>query len=554
MKHSLGSGSRFGSVFLLSLILAPLSSFAAPATAPGSQLECSTLAGSDGYVPCPLITWNAPTTTDYVGARSNVGSAVNPIDVPYDNAGRKACRYVDNESDGAIFVPFRSPPEWANFIDVPHDQITLTRCARATSFTINANPTKCTTTSPGFVVDLPYERAGNPPVLKGVAFDCSEGLYLVHATYTPEASTDGFVSHDGSGWKEELTEYMGGCGSADGAGTATEPSPSALCNGPGVVPVGLELSGSEWTWNCKVDGTAIQTGCSAPYSVQAKCAAGVDGVATSVMPSATLCDEGSATLVEGVGPWTWDCAAGASVAHCSAPSSILGKCGSADETEVSTKPSGGALCNGGEATTVSGTGPWTWDCVAGGVTDDCTAYPKAACGSSNGLALTEAPTEGFCQLGTKTNFVGGAAGPWTWACVAGPSTVNCSASKGSGPICGSKAGIVSAVAPTNPGLCSSGSASAPVKVSNSSPVAQWFFKWSCAQGGNSVECISPLCACAMCGLASGIPSATAPSLGLCGYGTLRVPPGVFLNTSTQWKWYCDDTPTSSAHACFAPKP
>jgi hypothetical protein len=115
---------------------------------------------------------------------------------------------------------------------------------------------------------------------------------------------------------------------------------------------------------------------------------------------------------------------------------VNGTCGSADGVPVSTAPTSG-LCSSGSATAVSGSGPWTWSCVGtnGGTTAQCSA-PVATqppppvngqCGPANGTPTSTKPTTGLCSVGTATSVSG--SGPWTWGCNGsnGGTNASCSA-------------------------------------------------------------------------------------------------------------------------------
>jgi hypothetical protein len=101
-----------------------------------------------------------------------------------------------------------------------------------------------------------------------------------------------------------------------------------------------------------------------------------NGVAVSSAPTSGLCSRGSASSVSGTGPWTWKCNGlyGGSNANCSAPAPINGVCGSANGVPVFTAPSSN-LCLAGTASAVSGSGPWSWNCngVGGGSSSSCSA-------------------------------------------------------------------------------------------------------------------------------------------------------------------------------------
>lgn len=65
---------------------------------------------------------------------------------------------------------------------------------------------------------------------------------------------------------------------------------------------------------------------------------------------------------------------GISVVSCS-PDPVNGACGYADGRDYSAAPSGADLCDVGTASSVSGSGPWTWTCPGqnGGSNDNCSA-------------------------------------------------------------------------------------------------------------------------------------------------------------------------------------
>jgi hypothetical protein len=113
---------------------------------------------------------------------------------------------------------------------------------------------------------------------------------------------------------------------------------------------------------------------------------------------------------------------------------VNGSCGSSNGLSLSSAPTTN-LCTQVTASTVSGSGPWTWTCSGsnGGSTASCSAFLSitpvdGSCGSSNGLSLSSAPTTNFCTQGTASTVSG--SGPWTWTCSgsSGGSTASCSAS------------------------------------------------------------------------------------------------------------------------------
>ena len=115
---------------------------------------------------------------------------------------------------------------------------------------------------------------------------------------------------------------------------------------------------------------------------------------------------------------------------------VNGACGSSNGATLTSAPTAN-LCTTGTASTVSGSGPWSWSCAGsnGGTTATCSALKVAStqgvngtCGSSNGATLTSAPTTNLCSAGTASTITG--SGPWRWNCAGsnGGTTASCSAS------------------------------------------------------------------------------------------------------------------------------
>ncbi len=150
-------------------------------------------------------------------------------------------------------------------------------------------------------------------------------------------------------------------------------------------------------------------------------------------PTSGLCSSGTASSVTGTGPWYWICAGhyGGSNAGCSAnPPAVNGACGSSNGGSFTSAPTSG-LCSSGAASSVTGTGPWSWTCAGqnGGRNASCSAnhLVSGACGSSNGGTFSSAPTSGLCSSGTASSVTG--TGPWSWTCAGqnGGTDASCSA-------------------------------------------------------------------------------------------------------------------------------
>jgi len=120
------------------------------------------------------------------------------------------------------------------------------------------------------------------------------------------------------------------------------------------------------------------------------------------------------------------------------PPPVNGVCGSANGVESGTMP-GSNLCSTGTSSSVTETGntTWNWNCAGtnGGSTAACTApvQPVAVngvCGSANGTAVSSTPTTNLCSTGAATSVTG--SGPWSWNCLgtSGGSNASCSATVG----------------------------------------------------------------------------------------------------------------------------
>ncbi len=110
-----------------------------------------------------------------------------------------------------------------------------------------------------------------------------------------------------------------------------------------------------------------------------------------------------------------------------------GVCGSASGGSYASAPSSG-LCSSGNPTTVTSSGNyWLWSCegINGGQNAACTANRiiNGVCGSANGQTFASPPTSNLCSAGNASSVTGN--GPWYWTCygINGGSNDSCSAQK-----------------------------------------------------------------------------------------------------------------------------
>ncbi|MFA6330035.1 MAG: glycine-rich domain-containing protein, partial [Candidatus Micrarchaeia archaeon] len=82
-----------------------------------------------------------------------------------------------------------------------------------------------------------------------------------------------------------------------------------------------------------------------------------------------------------------------------------GSCGSSNGQNLYSAPSTN-LCSVGSASSVSGSGPWSWTCSGsnGGASTSCSANlaVNGVCGSSNGAGFYSVPTTNFCSAGSAS--------------------------------------------------------------------------------------------------------------------------------------------------------
>ena len=104
---------------------------------------------------------------------------------------------------------------------------------------------------------------------------------------------------------------------------------------------------------------------------------------------------------------------------------IDASCGSSNGVSVSVPPTVN-LCGQGNPTTVIGSGPFMWTCQStnGDKTVNCMASLKvnAVCGSADGIATISAPTHNLCRVGQASSVTG--SGPFVWACAGSGGGVN----------------------------------------------------------------------------------------------------------------------------------
>ena len=173
----------------------------------------------------------------------------------------------------------------------------------------------------------------------------------------------------------------GKCGASSGVVMGKEPT-TDFCKTGYFKNFKWNEDAKEWQWTCGGRGGAPSENCGTYYSANMIKSNGECGSAANAYfesaPTANLCTKGDPSVVTGTGPWNWTCSgvSGGSSIKCSAKklSIINGVCGSSTKSTFSVAPTAN-LCTTGQASSVSGTGPWYWTCfgVLGGKDAQCTA-------------------------------------------------------------------------------------------------------------------------------------------------------------------------------------
>lgn len=312
------------------------------------------------------------------------------------------------------------------------------------------------------------------------------------------------------------TGQAGICGSDHGGGTfSSAPSNKASMCARGQASTAT-VSGSSWVWTCTGSGTSATANCSTAY-----CSSAVDGV-----------------------------------------------CGSADGSQMTSAPSGSQLCASGNASSVTGTGPWSWTCngISGGATVSCTALTCAAgtpavngyCGGADGQyfsSAAEVNAAGLCNPGDPSPVSVSGAGPWSWSCAGynGGSSMSCAA--GVATTTNGACRVYGGSYPAQPGTTTATGCTGGTYQDTSDTSSHWV--WRCmgtgSPAGTNATCseAKEVTVNGQCKTFSGefaSQPATNTATG-CATGTYTD----VTDTSAQWKWDCAGSGTGITSQCAASK-
>ncbi|MFA5086340.1 MAG: type II secretion system protein [Candidatus Paceibacterota bacterium] len=299
------------------------------------------------------------------------------------------------------------------------------------------------------------------------------------------------------------------------------------------------------------DGQTYQYDCSDDAMTQSEPVNGIcgssGGAGSYTIPTTNFCSDGYIPTVSGAGPWEWDCPDSylGSPTHCTGYKSVDGQCdATTDGSNTYTAPATD-LCTTGDATSVSsGTNPagyFTWACNGqhGGIPDSCSANLKVDGVCTTGLIYLSTPSSGSCNEGNSTAVTG--SGPWYWNCAGlneGTTETGCIANVTSAT-CGSAAS-------THPYESTnwissefcSLGAQSPSTISFPGPAST--ANWTCTLGSSVVNCSAHHTGvwCSQAGMEMYGVCYCMISGSAFGSGCHWVCPYSYYNSSTDSQWYC----------------
>jgi len=266
---------------------------------------------------------------------------------------------------------------------------------------------------------------------------------------------------------------------------------------PSTTPAYPSTPGSSVSWTCPGTYLGSSTICTAYRALNGVCGSGTAN--TYTIPTVNFCSTGTASSVSGSGPWSWTCEGvyGGTTPTCVANKSIDGICGTSNNGNYYDTSSITAPCSIGTASAYSGSGPWSWTCegVYGGTTPTCTANKKI---------------DGVCGTLSNTSSTAYAQSVTSW-----PSA----------------------------NYCSAGTASSTPTF----PSAGTYVSWTCTGvygGNNSISCNAYHASNGVCGSAAAVYSPDSSSYGsasFCSPGTASPASPSFPGIGSSVSWTCSGT-------------
>ncbi|MER2519761.1 MAG: vWA domain-containing protein [Bdellovibrionales bacterium] len=253
-------------------------------------------------------------------------------EVPIDAYG--FCRYVINNANYPVFIPYRTSGEWLAFINSRLDNIKVVNCSRGGSvqippnFGLDPRANQCASNPPPQSVIAPYKPYPPAAALRVNApepFSCrsADGTAFTETAVAQLAGIDSAIGESNAGiagWvkSDVLYTYDGVCGNISGSGGTEPPSGNSLCH-VGVassVTTSTYNDSPAWAWTCSGgNGGGNAASCLMLQDVDGRCGdtKGMQALLPNV-DKELLCASGTpsavqnATSLAGQPMWTWQCA------------------------------------------------------------------------------------------------------------------------------------------------------------------------------------------------------------------------------------------------------
>lgn len=294
-----------------------------------------------------------------------------------------------------------------------------------------------------------------------------------------------------------------------------------------------------------------------------------NGVAVEKAPSSDLCRTGTASEIQGSGPWTWTCLPSGTEGKsesCTAP--ILKKAPASEEGPIDALPPPPAPIPSLEER--KDVLPEKEFRPAAKASASLASVPGPRknnganlCGEASETMAYEAPEKNLCRSGSSSEVRGN--GPWMWTCTnnegqkSSCETLSLRGSDNTAPVEGATDSFAPETAKTEPPLppyaCGSADGQparqapkkdlclrgAPSAVKGSNPS-----RWSCGKGKNKVSCATVQIIDGVCGTSDGAEFKTAPHKNLCKKGVAGEVAG-----NGPWNWTCEGIGGGSSASCAA---
>ena len=395
---------RFCLLFLILLISTSLYLFAnaTSAVAASDDHVCSLntscgKAATRGNGAMHTVSGCIPPAGEFCGARAVPGYNTSPI-YAWDH-----CRYVTNKISATIFIPFGNTVDWLSFISNVHPTVALLQnCSLPATFAIEPDQS-CLT--PQFVSSV-YSTTATASLGYAPFSTAMPSKESVTAKYHCSAA-------NGTGWFEYETVTYTGLDSEVYTPSWQAAPPVCSMIQPGSTgypilceaPVSAAAPSITFTANPMTVSLGSSTVLSWTVTNAAECIASSSNHEADWSGVKSYSGTSSQTVIPTLSPTTTynlvcTGVGGTTQRSLMIGTTIVGQCGWANGVAVSSAPTLG-LCDQGQASFVSGTGPWTWTCAGStsATTMSCSA-PAAGSVGAGTCALNNPVIASFPASGT----------------------------------------------------------------------------------------------------------------------------------------------------------